>query len=296
MHHNVRMIAFLPLALLILVACEPLPVTTAPLNTPVVNSWATPALAPARAITDLDAQSASTAEIARANAQATMDSANATMSAAQTQSQSNANVIAAQVAATAEVARANAQATLYSAGSTQYAAQTQSQYDLQSTQVVGTQNAEAMMAQQYQNALAAGTQTAIANNIATQTQSAAATSQWYIDQDRQRAEQRQAPLAFLWMWCLPMFIVLFAGLALWGFWRWMKIQQANQRIIETPVQAPPVIPHQHTNALPYIESDVIDGSYQVTTPDDEVHDWLDEVKDQLQSDDEKDKTDDDKSK
>jgi hypothetical protein len=51
--------------------------------------------------------------------------------------------------------------------------------------------------------------------------------------------------------------------------------------------------HQHTNALPYIESDVIDGSYQVTTPDDEVHDWLDEVKDQLQSSDKKDKSDDD---
>ena len=48
----------------------------------------------------------------RANAQATLNSANATLSAAQTQAQNNANVIAAQIAATAEIVRANAQATL----------------------------------------------------------------------------------------------------------------------------------------------------------------------------------------
>ena len=58
----------------------------------------------------------------RANAQATLNSVNATLSAAQTQEQNNANIIAAQVAATAEIVRANAQATLNSAGSTQSAA------------------------------------------------------------------------------------------------------------------------------------------------------------------------------
>ena len=106
---------------------------------------------------------------------------------------------------------------------------------------VGTQTAEAVIAQQNKNDLAASTQTAIANNIATQTQVAVATSQWYADQERQREEQRQGPIAFLWMWCLPMFIVLFAGLLLWGFWRWLKIQQANQRILENPVDRLPAL-------------------------------------------------------
>ena len=68
-----------------------------------------------------DFQAAATAEILRANAQATLNSANATVSAAQTQQQNNTNIIAAQMAATAEIVRANAQATLNSASSTQIA-------------------------------------------------------------------------------------------------------------------------------------------------------------------------------
>ena len=241
-------------------------------------------------------QAAATAEILRANAQATLNSANATLSAALTQEQNNADAVAAQMAATAEIVRANALATLNSAGSTQSAALTQTQYDLQAAEVAGTQSAEAMMAQQNRSDLAAGTQTAIANNVATQTRAAAATSQWYSDQARQREEQRQAPIAFLWMWCLPMFIVLFAGLVLWGFWRWLKIQQANQRIIENPVDRLPapaaeVRRHRHDDPLPYIESDVIDGRYQVTTPDDQVRRWLDEVKRRLLSSDKKDEDD-----
>jgi hypothetical protein len=247
-----------------------------------------------------DNQAAATAEIMRANAQATLNSADATLRAAQTQDQNNANVIAAQVAATAEIVRANAQATLNSAGATQSAAlaqdairQTQAQYDLQVTQAVGTQNAEAMLTQQNKNDLAASTQTAVANNIATQTQVAAATSQWYTDQSRQREEQRQGPIAFLWMWCLPIFIVILAGLVLWGFWRWMKIQQANQRILEKPVeklQAPAteVTHHQYDDSLPYLESDVVDSHYQLTQPEpaDQVQQWVDEVKNTLQSNEE----------
>jgi len=250
-----------------------------------------------------DNQAAATAEIMRANAQATLNSADATLRAAQTQAQNNANVIAAQVAATAEIVRANAQATLNSAGSTQSAAlaqdairQTQAQYDLQVTQAVGTQGAEAMMTQQNKNDLAASTQTAVANNIATQTQVAAATSQWYADQARQREEQRQGPIAFIWMWCLPVLVVLLAGFVLWGFWRWTKIQQNRQRILENPVdrlQAPAVEVrrHRHDDLLPYLESDVIENRYQLTQPDDQVHQWLDEVKDKLQSDDKKDEDD-----
>jgi hypothetical protein len=243
-----------------------------------------------------DAQAAATAEIMRANAQATLNAASSTLSAAQTQEQNNANIIAAQIAATAEIMRANAQATINSAFSTQNAALTQD--SIRQTQIadLATSGAEAIVIQQYRDELAASTQTAIANNIATQTQAAAATSQWYVDQTRQREEQRQGPISFLWMWCLPLFIVLFAGLVLWGFWRWLKIRQANQRILENPVdrlQAPVVeiIPHQHDDSLPYLESDVVNNRYQLTKPEDQVHQWLDEVKSKLLSSDKKDEDD-----
>lgn len=244
-----------------------------------------------------DNQAAVTAEFVRANAQSTVNSANATLSVALTQEKNNADLIAAQIAATAEIVRANAQATVNSAGATQIAAQTQSQYNLQVTMAAGTQAAQAIITQQNKDDLAAGTQTAVANNIATQTQVAAATSQWYADQTRQREEQRQGPIAFLWMWCLPIFIVLFAGLVLWGFWHWLKIQQSNQRIPENPVNrrlpAPPTeVPHHHHDGLlPYLDSDVVDDGYQLTKPDDQVEKWLDEVKDKLLSSDEKDKDD-----
>lgn len=244
-----------------------------------------------------DFQAAATAEILRGNAQATLNSANATLSAAQTQEQNNTNIIAAQMAATAEIVRANAQSTLNSAGLTQIAAMTQSQYNLQVTESVRTQEAVAMQTQQNRNDLAAGTQTAVADTIATQTQSAAATSQWYIDQERQRDEERQGPIAFLWTWCLPIFLVLLAGLILWGFKRWLSIQQSNQRILSVPVEKLPepavtVRQHRHDDLTPYIESNVIDDGYQVTTPEDQVPRWLDEVKDKLLSSDEKEKDND----
>ena len=175
-------------------------------------------------------QAAATAHIARANAQATVDSANATVNAAQTQDQNNADAIAAQIAATAKVARSQAQATLVAAGSTQSVGltqvaiqQTQEEYNFQITLAAGTQSVVALMTQQNQNSVAASTQTAVANNIATQTAVAAATSQWYADQARQSKEQSQIPIAFLGMWCLPIFLVLLAGLILWGVWRWLRI-------------------------------------------------------------------------
>jgi len=137
----------------------------------------------------------------------------------------------------------------------------------------------------------------IANNIATQTRAAAATSQWYADRERQREEQRQGPISFIWLWCFPIFIVLFAGLVLWGFWRWLKIQQANQRILENPVDKLPALEagvkhRRHDDPLPYIESSVVDSGYQVTSPDNQVHKWVDEVKSKLLSDDKKDEDDD----
>ena len=247
---------------------------------------ATLAAALTQQMDSVDNQAASNAEIMRANAQATLDAANATMGAVQTQDQNNANVVAAQIAATAEFERANAQATLNSAGATQSIAITQDAIRQTQMADLATSNAQALVLQQNQDQLAAGTQTAIANNIATQTQAAAATSQWYADQDRQRAEQRQGPIAFLWTLCLPIFIVIFAGLVLWGFWRWLRIQQANQRILANPVERLPaptveVIDHQHDDSLPYLESDFIDSHARSVKPDDQVHQWLDEVKDEL---------------
>ena len=249
-------------------------------------------------------QAAATAQIVRANAQATFDSANATVSAAQTQDQNSADAIAAQIAATAKVARSQAQATLVAAGSTQRVGltqvaiqQTQEAYNFQVTLAAGTQSVVAMMTQQNKNDVAASTQTASANNIATQTEVAAATSQWYANQARQSKEQSQIPIAFLWMWCLPLFIVLLAGLILWGVWRWLRIQQANQRNPEKPVeklQAPtPVVMHyEQDDTLPTSASEVIDSRFQVTKPEDPVSEWLDEVKGKLRSSDKRDEDDD----
>jgi hypothetical protein len=305
MRRDLRIAAIfaLVLALLTLAACgtqpeaSPTPEVVMLLSTPVgTNDQATLSAALTQEKTNADSQAAATAEIARANAQATLNSANATLSAAQTQEQNNADAIAAQLAGTAEIVRANAQATLNSAGSTQSAALTQAGHDLQGTEAAGTQGVEAVMTQQNRNDLAASTQTAVANNIATQTQVAAATSQWYADQARQRDEQWGGPLTFLWTWCFPIFILLLGGLGLWGFWRWLKIQQANQSILENPVDKLPapaseIINHQHDDALPYIESDVVDSRYHLTKPDDQVHRWIDEVKSKLLSSDKKDEDD-----
>ena len=159
--------------------------------------------------------------------------------------------------------------------------------------------ARGMLAQEETPKSSLTSQTAVANNIAPQTQAAAATSQWYTDQERQREEQRQGPIAFLWMWCFPIFVLLFAGLVLWGLWRWLKNQQTNQFILENPVDRLPaptieIVPHQHgDDSLPYVESDVVvDSRYQPTTkPDDQMRRWLDEVKRKLLSSDKEDEDD-----
>jgi hypothetical protein len=243
-----------------------------------------------------DNQAAATAEVGRMNAQATLDSANATLSAAQTQDQNSANIVAAQIEATAEIVRANAQATLMSAASTQSAALTADAIRQTQMADLATTGAQVIVNQQNSDKLAAATQTAVADNIATQTQIAVATSQWYRDRSRQRDEQRQGPIAFLWMWCLPMFILVLGGLILWGVWRWLRIQQSNQRILEQhvdrlPALAAKVIDHQHDDAQPYIESDVVDESHPVTNSDDQVRGWIDEVKRNLRRSDEKDEND-----
>jgi nitrate reductase NapE component len=225
-----------------------------------------------------DAQAAATAEIMRANAQATLNASGATLSAALTQEQNNVNIIAAQVEATAAIVRANAQATLVAAGSTQNAAQTQDairqtqvQFSLQMTADLATQNAIAAVTQQNNNLLAGSTQTAVADHIATQTQSAVATTQWYTDQERQRAEQRQGPLTFLWLWCPPFLIVAVALVGLWFFWRWMKIRETQQRIDLQPAIIVSVQP----------KSTVSTPLNLLAKPTDNVRKWLEEVKRKL---------------
>jgi hypothetical protein len=300
------------LGLLTLVACvaipvaSPAPVVEVMLGTPVetVDQGVLIAMLTQQQ-NNTDLQAAATAAIVQANAQATLDSANATLDAAQTQAQNITNLIAAQVAATAVVVRANAQATVISANSTQSAAmtqdairQTQTEYSLQVTQVAGTQSAGAILAQQYKNDLAAGTQTAAANNIATQTQVAVATSQWYADQGRQRQDQIRNSFSFLWVWALPIFIVLIAGLVVWGFWRSLKIRQANQRILDNPVDRLPqpgveVIDHHLDDPSMYIESKPVDKRYRLTKPVDQAGRWLEDVKHKLLRSDNKDEDDND---
>jgi hypothetical protein len=303
MRRDLRLVAIwaMVLALLTLAACGAQPETPyAALNTPAQRSGvlceacdqATLAAALTQDKNNADNQAAATADIMRANAQATLNSANATLNAALTQEQNDADFIAAQVAATAAILRANAQATLVAAGATQSAAQTQDAIQQTHMADLATSGAQSIVNQQINDALAASTQTAVANSIATQTQVAVATSQWYADQARQRAEeQRQGgPIAFLWMWCLPIFIVILAGLVLWGFWRWLRIQQANQRILKNPVkklQAPKteVTHHQQNDLSAYLESKkVVDNSrYQPIKPNNRVRGWMDEVKRKLLS-------------
>lgn len=229
-----------------------------------------------------DNQAAATAEIVRANAQATLNSANAMLSAAQTQDQNNANVMAVQIAATAEIVRANAQATLNSANSTQSAALTQDVIHQTQMADLATTGAQAIVKQQTKDELAA-------NTLAMQQAQAAATSQWYTDQERQSNVQRQGSITFLWVWCFPIFVMLLAGLVVWGFWRWLRIQQANQRILEIPpvdklpAPAAEFIQHPRDDSLPYLESDIVDSRYHLTEPDDQVRWWLNEVKRKLRS-------------
>lgn len=312
MSHNKSLLAFLVLILTILtlVACEALAATPSdssvsasgeslllPMETPTLNSepcaacaQATLAVLQTEEKSSADAQAAATAEILRANAQATLNAVNATMNAAQTQEKNNANIIAAQVAATAEIVRANAQATLAAAASTQSVAQTQDairqtqvQDSLRVTAEVATQNAIATATQQKNNFLAESTQTAVSNLIATQTQSAVATSQWYTDQERQRAEQRQGPLNFLWMWCPPLFIVALALVCLLFFWRWMKIRETQQRLEAQPETMPRV--GNGTNPPIIIEhrpiNEIGNTQYQLAKPRDHVRRWLEEVKRKL---------------
>jgi hypothetical protein len=287
------------LALVTLAACVAIPASPAPvvvvmLGTPMdTNDQGVLIAELAQQQNNTSLQAAATAAIMQANAQATLDSANATLGAAQTQAKDLSNLIAAQVAGTAVVVRANARATLVAAGSTQSAAltqdaisQTQTEYSLQVTQAAGTQSAGAILAQQYKNDLAAGTQTAVANNIATQTQVAVATSQWYADQGLQRQDKIRNTFAFLGVWALPIFIVLMAGLIVWGFWRWLKIKQANQRILDQPVdRLPPpgveVIDHHLDDQSMYIESNTADNHNRLTKPVDPAGRWLDEVKRKL---------------
>jgi hypothetical protein len=279
-HPKVIAIFALLMALLFLASCQPQ--ITSPTVSGTENSLAlaagtnkptSKAAALKQATIDVDALNAhasATAAIDQANQKATNIAANSTQGVALTQAIENAKAIQAQVAATGEINRANGLATLNAANSTQSAAlaqdairQTQVQFNLALT-----------LEQQTKDEIAASTQTVVANLIATQTQSAVATTQWYTDQSRQREERRQGSITFLWMWCLPIFIVLFAGLCLWGFWRWLKIKQYRQRIAKQPIEI-----LQDKFLQP--DNDIVDGRYRLTQPDDQMRGWLDEIKRKL---------------
>lgn len=219
-----------------------------------------------------DAQAAATAAIMRANAQATLNASNATLGAALTQEKNNANIIAAEIAATEAIVKANAQATLVAAGSTQSAAQTQDA--IRQTQMVelATVGAQATLTQQSIDQIAASTQTAVVNNIATQTQSAAATSQWYIDQERQREEEMRSSL---WLWCPSIFFIAMTLVAILLLWRWMTTRETQPRLDEQPPEV--IVIKSKPRAL--------EGSsmnqYPVVKRPDNIGRWLDEVKRKL---------------
>lgn len=268
--------------LLVFVACSTLPGSSSDsVDTPFLLPMATQALSATPQPDSLatvyavqtqqqysaDAQAAATAEIMRANAQATLNAVNATLSSAMTQEQNDANIIAAQIEATAAIIRANAQATLYAAASTQYAAQTQDA--IYQTQIVAlaTQNAIATVTQQNNEALAAGTQTAVAEYIATQTRAGIATEQWYTEQENQRNEQWQSYSSiFLWFLCMPIIVLLILFLVLVFFWRWMKIKESQQRLEMQSNPVTTIIEHEpRPNVTPALP------------PRDNLARWLDEV-------------------
>jgi hypothetical protein len=185
---------------------------------------------------------------------------------------------------------------LNSASSTQSAAQTQDairqtqeQFSLRMTADVATQNANATITQQNNNLIAAKTQTAVAaNQIVTQTQSAVATLQKFADLERQRKEQDLARIAFVGMFCLPVLI----GLGLLFVWRWIRIQE-NQQRIEMQLSTPPAEPEPVYSEpiiiehIKYIEhepsprSAVSNSQNQPANPTDHVFRWLEEVKRKL---------------
>lgn len=233
----------------------------------------------------VDAEAEATAQMARAMAQAVLNSANATLGVAQTQAQGEANQLAAELAATAEILRADAQSTLVSAAFTQVAAQTQDSIRQTQDAAFATSDALVLLDQQNEAALAAGTQTAVANIIATRTQAAVATLQGYADDKRELEDKLQGPFTYFWMCGLPIFLALLAGLGLWAFWRWTKIKQDNQRMLESPVQV------FQSPAPIYFDDTLVDHHPHLTAPGEQVNDWMDEVKTELLNNDEKDQDD-----
>ncbi len=235
-----------------------------PMSTETGNAQATLAALQTQEKSNSDAQAAATAEIMRANAQATLDAVSATLSAAQTQDQNNANIIAAQAAATAEIIRANAQATLVAAGSTQSAAQTQVQSSMQVAADLATQNAIGTVTQQNSNFLAAGTQTAVAERIATQTQAAAELA-------HSRNERDWNQMALVGMGCLLLSAPIVIGLALGIFLRWLKNRVSPPQRNDIQPATPPFIIEHEPRSSSY-------NQYPLAKPRDNVRRWLEEVK------------------
>lgn len=238
----------LAVALLALAACEPLvPAASVPMVAP-AGLAPTPCescnQATAFAVLTQEginasarqAQARATAEILGAQALATSNAGTSTQGAAVAQEAISASARQAQAAATADILRADALATANAASSTQGSAltqvavqQTQVQLRAQMTVEAATQSAMATGTQQRIGNILAGTGTALARAMSSETQSALALAQRTA---AQRQAQQQGPSVFLWTWGLPVFVVVAAVLGLWGFWRWLKMHTTQPPVIE----------------------------------------------------------------
>lgn len=212
------------------------------------------------------AEARATAEIMGAQALATTIAGTSTQGAALAQAEIQANAQRAQAAATADIVRADALATANAARATQDSALTQvaeleaqararlqatadaatqsalqAQVRLQLTEAAATRSAGATGTQQHNNAILAGTGTALARAMAQQTQAAAAIGQRLADQ---REAQQQGPSVWLWTWGLPILVFIAGGVGLWGFWRWLRQKTRRPPVNPPPFARPLIIPER----------------------------------------------------
>jgi hypothetical protein len=94
---------------------------------------------------------------------------------------------------------------------------------------------------------------------------------------------------------LPVFLVLFAGLCLWGFWLWLKKRRSSKRPAKKPIKKLPV-PLKTNKPQKLIvpsKSDVSNDQRLLVLPDAQLHRWLEEIKRKLMN---RNRNDDDNSK
>ncbi len=207
-----------------------------------------------------NAQETATADILFAHDRATSRAATSTQNAAQTQA----------VLQQTEAVLQQTQAMLQ---------QTQAQFNLRLAADSATESAGATATQLQKDESAAGTTTAIAGVISTQTQSAIATQLRHADQVRQSEVQQQDTIAFLWTWGPPLLVLAVAAVCVWAFWYW----EIHKRIRWRPSREPaaPVFADPLLDELPLPAAEVVIDPDPITEPDGQVSGWLEEVKEKL---------------